>query len=464
MKSEIKVYDRGNGEIQRVQVVSWEEWSKLDFLYLKQESAEQQKKALQCFRDIYQNYLVPVMPAMFPQMVMFALPEDEDMQKLLMECASDSMKNGCYESKKYGSVSDPLIIASILLQEGVKLKKEKPTFANQQVERLYRELERRGCVYIIAGKLPKTKVIPVGRFAGYLSQTEVNAKMKVNAHFFIMDSFDCATIYDQIGTPFGLCIKDGVIENPPMYNREAFLVEKDGNSHIAHKDIFELAIEIQGTTYVSGENATIYTRPKYTKAPSDKRVKAVIVGRKVVAVKDGGSIPVPASGFVLSIKEGSVAPGDEVIYHGMPDVQFGVQVGNSIIRDGVKTESFISQFYDIYKLQPVPYPPSLYPMDFEKARAARMAIGASAEGNPVLFWTEGKGKLEYVEGRDSTGASLTEMAEIAADLGLKNAVNLDGGGSAQILLDNERALHISDRNKEDNSDAERLVPLGLIVR
>ena len=55
------------------------------------------------------------------------------------------------------------------------------------------------------------------------------------------------------------------------------------------------------------------------------------------------------------------------------------------------------------------------------------------------------------------------MAEIALDLGLVNAINLDGGGSAQILLNNKRSLRISDRNKMDNSEAERLIPQGLIV-
>ena len=103
-------------------------------------------------------------------------------------------------------------------------------------------------------------------------------------------------------------------------------------------------------------------------------------------------------------------------------------------------------------------------MDFEKAHAARMAIGADKDGKPVIFWAEGKGKIKYRPGEDSTGASLTEMAEIAEDLGLYNAVNLDGGGSAQILLNGNKSLHIADRNKEDNSDAERLIPLGLIVK
>ena len=184
----------------------------------------------------------------------------------------------------------------------------------------------------------------------------------------------------------------------------------------------------------------------------------------MVAIKKGGSVPVPASGFVMSIKSGKILPGDLVIYHGLKEVQFGIQVGNSIVKKGIKTEHFISKFYNIKKLQRVPYPPSLYPMNFKKARAARIALGANKDGNPVLFWAEGKGKIAYQAGIDSTGASLSEMAEIAQELGLYNAVNLDGGGSAQILVNGEKALHISDRNKVDNTDAERLIPLGLVVR
>lgn len=500
MKSEVKIYERGNGEIQRVNVVSWDDWSQLDFLYLKQETVEQQKQALDCFHHIYKNFLVPTQPLIFPQMVMFALPEDDEMMDVLVDCARERIRveelaeddaRIYYVSEKYGNVSDPLTIASILLQEGVKLKKGQPAFLNKQAEKLYRALEARGFVYIVCGKLPNTKVIPVGRYAGYLSEVEPEAKIKANANFFIMDPFDCATIYDQVGTPFGLCIKDGVIENPPLYNREALLVEQAGASYISEKDIHELIVGINDKTYISGKNATIYTRPKFKKTPDDNRIKIVIIGRQVVAVKVGGSASIPASGFVLCLDKKSTSsghvtrcgsqsipsidisqpqntsgiyPGDLVTYHGLKDVQFGIQVGNSIIRKGVKTEHFISHFYDLTKLQPTPYPPSLYPMDFKGARAARMAVGADTDAKPVLFWAEGKGKLRYVAGEDSTGASLSEMAEIALDLGLRNAVNLDGGGSAQILVDGARALHISDRKLEDNSDAERLVPMGLIVK
>ena len=103
-------------------------------------------------------------------------------------------------------------------------------------------------------------------------------------------------------------------------------------------------------------------------------------------------------------------------------------------------------------------------MDFKGGRAARIALGADRNGKPMLLWAEGAGKLRYTPGVDSCGASLSEMAEICASVGMVNAVNLDGGGSAQILMNNKRVLRISDRNKADNSDAERLIPLGLMVR
>lgn len=475
MNSEIKVFERENGQIQRVQKVTLDDWSQLDFLQLQHDTVEQQVKTLKCFRDIYQNYLVPACPWIFPQMAMFVWPEEDEMYDVLARCIKDKMhveppRDGeeedhlYYVSERYGNVADPLTIVTILLQEGVKIKGGEPVFTNVAVSKIWKALEERNCVYIVRGKKPGTKIIPVGRSVGYLTETMPEAQLKVNANFFIMDPFDCATVYDQVGMPFGLCVKDGVVEQPPLFGREALLVEKEGAAYISKKDIRDILIEVNGKTFIPGKNATVYTRPEHAKTPEEKGTHLVIVGRNVVAVKRGGTVEVPAAGFVVVVKSGQFVPGDVVTYHGLKDVKFGIQVGNSIMRKGVKTEKFISRFYNIYHLERVAYPPCLLPMDFKKARAARMAIGSDTEGRPVIFWAEGKGKIKYMPGEDSTGASLTEMAEIAEALGLRNVVNLDGGGSAQILLENQRVLKIADRNKEDNSEAERLIPLGLVVR
>ena len=82
----------------------------------------------------------------------------------------------------------------------------------------------------------------------------------------------------------------------------------------------------------------------------------------------------------------------------------------------------------------------------------------------MILWAEGAAKLGHKPGVDSRGATLPDMAEFCAKAGMVNAVNLDGGGSAQILLKNIRSLMISDRRAEDFAESERAVPLGLMVK
>ena len=446
MQSEIKRYSYPDGCVQRVQTVRWDSWEELDFLEMSYS-----REALTCFSNIYRNFLVPAAPWLFGHMIMFHIPADLEVPF-------------SFETGKYGTVADKLTAAAAALQEGVRIVGGKPVFANEEVEKFYRALEARDSLRIVSGKLPTTTVIPIGDLPGYMTAAEPAAKLKVNANFFIMDRFDCATIYDQVGEPFGLCVKNGEVRNPPLYGREALLVRKDGSVSVESMDVKQLTMEIAGKTYAAGKNAAVYSRPKRMRTPGGKGKKLVIIGNRVAAVCEG-SVAIPASGFVLCPKEDcSARAGDKVIYRGLEDVTFGIQVGNSILKNGVKTDRFHSEFYNIRHLEPVPYPPSLYPMDFAHARAARIALGADKDGKPMLLWAEGAAKFGYEKGKGSCGASLSEMAEICADVGMVNAVNLDGGGSAQILLNNRRSLEISDRNREDHSEAERPVPFGLIVR
>jgi len=304
----------------------------------------------------------------------------------------------------------------------------------------------------------------VAEKAGFLTGCEPDAAVKVNASFFIMDRFDCATPYDQVGTPFGLLVKDGIAEQPPLYGREALLAHRDGRITITACDARKMTLRIGSHTFRHGENCTVYTRPQHCRTPFGKDLRLVICGSHVAAVKQGGSVPIPASGFVLCPKEAcAVQPGERLRIDGLEDIVFGIQVGNSILRNGIPTDRFLSRFYNIRALQPVPYPPSLYPLDFQNARAARIALGADRDGRPMLLWAEGAAKIGYQKGRDSRGASLSDMATLCQDAGMVNAVNLDGGGSAQLLVNNRRSLKISDRG-EDGTETERPVPLALMIR
>jgi hypothetical protein len=303
----------------------------------------------------------------------------------------------------------------------------------------------------------------VGDAPGYLTEAEPDARLKVNSSFFIMDRFDCATVYDHVGTHLGLCVKDGVVENPPLFCREALLVKRDGTVSIEIPDLRQMEIEINGAVFHHGVNAILYSRPERSRTPRCDDKKLVIIGTKVVAVTEALTVAIPASGFVLQA-DCPAQPGDAVTYPGFEDIAFGIQVGNSILRNGEKTGKFLSRFYNIYHLQPVPFPPSLYPMDFHKSRAARIALGADKDGKPILLWAEGAAKIGHTPGTDSRGATLSDMAQFCADAGMVNAVNLDGGGSAQMLLRGKRSLRLSDREETTGAQVERPIPLALTVK
>ena len=430
-----------------MQTLRLDDWQQLEFF-----QPEPSDRAIGCFERIYRQFLVPACPWLFGNMVMFRLPED-----MQMPFSRDTAK--------YGRLSHRLTAAAAALERGVRFRGKTPVFRDETTKHFYRELEKRNCLYVVRGRLPITTIIPVGNLSGFLTEAAPDAAMKVNASFFIMDRFDCATVYDHIGVHLGLCVKNGVVENPPLYRREALLVKKDGTVSVTMPELHDLTIEIRGVRYAPGKNAALYTRPDRLRTPRTGGKKLVIIGCRVEAVAEEGSVPIPASGFVLC-PEGdcAVCTGDLVTYHGLEDVAFGIQVGNSIVKNGIKTEKFLSRFYNIRHLEPVPYPPSLYPMNFRTGRAARIALGADQDGKPMLLWAEGAGKLKYTPGKDSCGAALAEMAEICTQVGMVNAVNLDGGGSGQILLKNRRSLLISDRREEDTSESERPVPLALMIR
>ena len=432
IRSEILTRSYPDGEVQRVQLVRWDDWSKLRFL-----RSEGEQGALATYAQLYRRYLIPACPWIFGQMLLFMLPQPGNREQLLS--AADT------------------------LRRGVKLRGGKPVFATEKARTLWEELAHAGCFEIAAGRLPVTRVLPVDRSGFLLSRCEPEARLRVNASFFIFDPFDCATRYDAIGTPFGLMIEDGEILSPPLYGREALLVYRDGHVSVETPALEKLCVRIGEKSFCPGHDGTLFTRPFRRKTPPGTGWDHVIVGRKLIDVVRGGCCNIPASGFVLRLREKAGEAGDDVWYEGMERVLFAIQAGNSLVRGGRETTGFISTFYNVYRPWNTPYPPSLYPLDYEKARASRIALGADAEGKPMLLWAEGAAKIGHQPGDDSCGASLSEFAAICRDAGMVDGVNLDGGGSAQILVNNERSLQLSDRD-DNGTEQEREIPLGLVVR
>jgi hypothetical protein len=90
----------------------------------------------------------------------------------------------------------------------------------------------------------------------------------------------------------------------------------------------------------------------------------------------------------------------------------------------------------------------------DRERAPRSAVGTSAEGRHMWLLT--------LDGRqsDSVGATLHELAKLMRELGVDEAVNLDGGGSSTLVLRDPGATEVTIVN-DPSGPSPRFVPNGI---
>ena len=69
-----------------------------------------------------------------------------------------------------------------------------------------------------------------------------------------------------------------------------------------------------------------------------------------------------------------------------------------------------------------------FPADIRYGRAPRSAVGVMDNGNFVIAVVDGR---QWI----SRGCTLTEWAELLQNFGVVNAINLDGGGSSELIAD-----------------------------
>ena len=446
INSDIRTFTYPDGNIQRVQCVRFDDWRDLDFLIPKYS-----EDAFQGIVALYRDFFMLRLSLIEGRVVLFRVPDDLELPDSFMSVADETFY-------------DRTAAVTAMFRKNVSFKRRKLSFSDQDTERIYRQLKQRGCLYEMDGKLSKIRFLPVGNTMGYLSQNEENARLKVNASFFLFDRLDCASVYDRIGTAFGLCVKDGKILLPSMLDREVLMVDKEGRVSGSHIPLKQIVTEIDGTRYQDGINCRFYSRPQREKTTAGI-CDIIVEGNHVVGIRKGGKTLIPCGGFVIQTNQMIEKINDtKVKFHGLEDILFAVQVGNSVIVNGNKTKRFISPFYRFPNPHETVYPPAMYPLNYKKDRAPRIVLGADKDNRPVLVWLEGAGKFGHVKGEGSCGASMSETADICEELSLHNAIHLDGGGSAQILINNQKQLKISDRDPNDFSEKERAVAMGLCIR
>ena len=149
-------------------------------------------------------------------------------------------------------------------------------------------------------------------------------------------------------------------------------------------------------------------------------ITAVTVIEDVVTAKGismGGVIPIPENGYILAIND-NMTPfldskfsiGDFVkteisINPSIENVQTAFGGGTLLLKDGQKT----AITHDVSGNHP------------------RSVIGTNADGTVIYMMT--------VDGRQnlSKGVSLSQLSDICKEMGMVNAINLDGGGSTAMV-------------------------------
>ncbi|MGN1398507.1 MAG: phosphodiester glycosidase family protein [Erysipelotrichaceae bacterium] len=444
ISSQVYDFTFADGLNQKVQKVTLDSFNQLQFLQPKYDP-----NSFEAICHLYSQFFIQKFSFICGWLIVYTISDDIVLPQSFYHDGNSTF-------------FDKLSCLNKRFRQTIKLKNDRLIFADQEVEALFNQLLDNKQLQIIKGQRKSLTFLPVSDHFGYLSSHLDDYQLLVNSHFFVMLHFDCDSCFDSVSTPVGLMVKDGNILSPNLYDRECLLV-KNNKVSIEKISLSQLKIEIDGQVYQDKLNCQLCQRDKYRRTKKGG-FDLIVVNDKVLACRKNGGSEVPESGYVIKLDKEISLKDNTVRYHGLEDVSFGISVGNSTVINGVVTDKFISPFHKMLKPFENAFVPAVYPTNFAKDRAPRIVLGADKDGKPLLLWFEGAGKYGYDKQRDSCGASLKEVGDVCQKLGMYNGINLDGGGSAQILLHKKRCLKISDRNSTTFLEEERAIPIGLAVK
>lgn len=263
------------------------------------------------------------------------------------------------------------------------------------------------------------------------------------------------------GRPLGLLYINGELVSEPLYNRSAILVDQENNISFAQVNWqgellvknLDFRIKLDGVNReLKAEEVILFNYFYGPRMPAldAQHYDIVVRDGKILGVESeaGVETAIPPDGFVIrfpiqrtdirnkipELKNKEIA----LNYNFTPDlrgknIMHAVGGGPRLLKDGkIEINGQEERFQN----------------DILQGRAPRTAV-ALTEANHLLLLT--------IDGRQndlSVGMTLREVAQILKDLGAVDAVNLDGGGSARMVI---RGFTMS------NPSEKRLISNGVIV-
>ena len=277
-----------------------------------------------------------------------------------------------------------------------------------------------------------------------------------------------------IGSPLGLLIMDGEVKCPPLFNKPAFIIYKNGAIDIQKvnsKQGFRISFNGQSLDFLS-ENYNRYSKNTpsfYDLFFEDEEIMAdgnIIVRmagnavKQIIHTQAKERVKIIPVGMTLSIPKELFSeelfqenknvqielfnPQDKSI--DWKNISYAIEAGPMLIENG---EEIVNMELEGWKSNNS-IKTQAARLDFTDMRGPKIAVGIDDKGNLKVLMVNGRI-------RESVGATHFDMAQILLKSGVKKAMGFDPGGSSTLVVDNE-VMNISPYNKDYEKDIYSLKP------
>lgn len=365
--------------------------------------------------------------------------------------------------------------------------------------RINRVVPYSGCAYLNEVVNSTDELRRIGKIQDLDDQQILAA---TNSTFFLNFPEEYTTLHSAMNDAVTLLVENSRTIQTKTMHRAAFVLSKAGKPSITidadvHVNTQALQSDADSMTYFQNAHLGFAKNEVGPLA-----FGTVVVGSSVVETFSDTTVEVPANGWVASggeAVESEFQPANSASAWlasaagtGDAPIRHAFAVGPLLVQGGktVPLGESGEQFQPIVLIEPPAFeesrectrtgipptllkcekrgvPPTRFPYDWDHTRAPRTAIGITADGTVHLVVVDGRADLAH-----SIGATLAELAQIMLNLGCRDAMNMDGGGSSVMFVNDPRATQFKMRPElrdgvvnlpSDLGGVERLLPVPLVI-
>ncbi|MBF0407270.1 MAG: phosphodiester glycosidase family protein [Candidatus Riflebacteria bacterium] len=251
------------------------------------------------------------------------------------------------------------------------------------------------------------------------------------------------------GDPIGTLIINKRLISSPLYNRSVFGMTQDnlpvfGNPDFSGNFIIDsVKVGIDGINQPRQEDKLIIYTPEYGKwtLTSGDGVELILAQERVIAINRENSL-IPPDGIVVSAsgekadslrkaRLGDVIRLDYSVSQPWNRIMHAICGGPRLLLDGNISITGRQEKFD---------------SSICSGRHPRTAVAQTSDGDILLIVVDGRSSR-------SKGMTLNELAAYIADLGGRQAMNLDGGGSSSMFIRGKIVNRPSDGKERPISNA-----------